>query len=114
MLESPHPERALVHEKPRRSVICGGVENGDGMNNAGTVEACKSDPLQIMEKPAFEVHGRDGHVWKIYPNGMTEGFLDDHWIINRIPTMFRLVGALGLDAVDERIPSYPIPDDSIT
>jgi len=43
-----------VHEKPRRSVICGGVENGDGMNNAGTVEACKSDPLQIMEKPAFE------------------------------------------------------------
>lgn len=65
----------------------------------------ENDPLAIMEKPAFEVHGLDGHVWKIYPDGMIEGFPEDgSFVINRIPVMFHIVDALGAEAVENRIP----------
>lgn len=72
--------------------------------------ANKDDTLRIMECPAFEVLCYDGSVFKVYANGMTEGFPDGRIVINQIPTMLSLVSSLGAEAVDSRIPSYPIPD----
>ncbi|MDH7790703.1 hypothetical protein [Ochrobactrum sp. AN78] len=71
--------------------------------------ANKDDVLRIMECPAIEIICYDGRVFKVYANGLTEGF-PDGTIINQIPTMLSLVQAYGLEAVDERIPGYPMPD----
>lgn len=38
-----------------------------------------------MEKADFEVRSPDGHVWKIYEDGRTEGFPAGSVIFNRIP-----------------------------
>lgn len=37
-----------------------------------------------LETPVFEVHGQDGHVWKVYENGRTEGFPEGSLILNRL------------------------------
>jgi hypothetical protein len=47
--------------------------------------------VQPMTEPMFEVHSREGHVWKIYESGRIDGFPRDVWIINRL---FPLLSAL--------------------
>ena len=36
-----------------------------------------------MNKPLFELHGQNGHVWLIYENGEISGFPDGTLIVNR-------------------------------
>ena len=38
-----------------------------------------------MQSAAFEVRSPDGHVWKVYADGRTEGFPEGSTIFNRIP-----------------------------
>jgi hypothetical protein len=36
---------------------------------------------------AFEVHTPDGHTFKVYSDGSTEGFPDGAFVFNRIPLL---------------------------
>jgi hypothetical protein len=40
----------------------------------------------MTDKPAFEVHAGD-RVFKVYANGMTDGFGDGPIVVNRIPAL---------------------------
>ena len=58
--------------------------------NAEIVLLSEKEPITDLvheERAAFEVHQRNGNVWKVYANGKIEGFPDECFIINRIPLM---------------------------
>lgn len=50
------------------------------------------------EKPAFEVRMPDGHIYKVFANGHTEGFAEDrkYIICNRIDALIREAYCKGL------------------
>ena len=41
--------------------------------------------VTAVDKSAFKVIGPDGHEWRIYADGRTEGFPEGSTVFNRIP-----------------------------
>ena len=39
---------------------------------------------KLDENALFEIHSPEGHIWKIFPNGMIEGFPDGSMVYNRM------------------------------
>lgn len=43
------------------------------------------------EEPIFEIHAKNGHIYKIWANGQIAGFEADCSIVNRYPIMIQSV-----------------------
>ncbi len=39
--------------------------------------------MNDIEQPLFELHGKDGHMWKIYEDGRATGFPDGTLVVNK-------------------------------
>lgn len=56
----------------------------------------------------FELHSRDGHVWRLYANGVVEGFPEDVIVLN---SAWSLLNSLRCLAREKQLPGTCVTSD---